>query len=259
MAARAIWKGVVRIRDARVPVKLYAAVQDRGVRFRLLERATKQPVVQSLVHPETGAVVPFDATRRGFVTDDGELVLLAAEELERLAPEPSRDIDLVQFVPSAAIDHRWYVRPYYLGPDGQPERYAALAAALEQTGLEGVAHWTMRKKAYVGALRAYRGYPMLVTLRPSEEVVSVEQVEAPKGKPLDDRQLAMARQLLAMLEAPFEPDAYRDEYRERVEQLIDTKRRGKEPARKAAPRRKRDAPDLERALRASLRAGGQRA
>jgi DNA end-binding protein Ku len=257
MAARAMWKGVVRIGRSRVPVKLFAAARDRSVRFRLLERATRQPVIQQLVNPETDEVVPFGATRRGFVLDD-ELVLLEPDELARLEPEPSRDIEVAQFVPHAALDHRWYVRPYYLGPDGEPERYAALAAALDQEGLEGIAHWTMRKKAYVGALRLHRGYPMLVTLRPSEEVLPIEQVERPAGKPLDERQLDMARQLVAMLEAPFEPEAYRDEYRERVERLIDDKRKGEEPARRPPPRRKRPAPDLERALRDSLRAAGSR-
>ncbi len=258
MAARAMWKGVVRLGRAGVPVKLYAAVQDRAVRFRLLERATGQPVVQSLVNPESGEVVPYDATRRGFVTDD-EMVLLEPEDLARLEPEPSRDITVEQFVPPAVLDHRWYVRPYYLGPDGDSARYAGLVEALDREGLEGVAHWTMRKKAYVGALRLYRGHPMLITLRPTEEVVPIEQIERPQGKPLDDRQLDMARQLVAMLEAPFEPEAYRDEYRERITQLIEDKRKGEEPERRPAQRRKRPAPDLERALRESLRAGGRRA
>jgi DNA end-binding protein Ku len=99
---------------------------------------------------------------------------------------------------------------------------------------------------------------MLVTLRHEEELVPVEQVERPKGKPLDDRQLDMARQLIGMLAAPFEPEAYRDEYRDRVLQLVESKRAGEAP-KPRAPRRKRRAPDLERALQDSLRAGGRRA
>jgi DNA end-binding protein Ku len=258
MAARAMWKGVVRLEEARVPVKLYSAVQDRSVRFRLLARASTSPIVQSLVNPETGAVVPYEETRRAYVTDDDELVVLDPDELAALEPESSRDIDVLQFVPSEAIDHRLYDRPYYLGPDGDGGRYAALAAALERTGREGVARWTMRKKSYVGALRLYRGFPMLVTLRRAEEVVPVEQVERPAGKALDDRQLDMARKLLGMLEAPFEPEAYRDEYRDRVMKLIESKRAGEEPERRA-PRAKRRPRDLDRALEASLRSAGGRA
>lgn len=258
MSARAIWKGVVRLGRDHVPVKLYSAIEDTTVRFRLLERATLQPVTQSLVHPETDEVVPYEATRRGFVTEDDEMVILDAAELAELEPEASRDIDLVQFVPSEAIDHRWYDRPYYLGPDGDRAGYVALAAVLERSDREGVARWVMRKKAYVGALRVHRGYPMLVTLRHEEEVLGIPPSLRPEGKALEERQLAMARQLLHMLDAPFEPEAHRDEYRERVLELIERKRAGR-AAPTAKKRRKRPVRDLDRALEASLRAGGRRA
>lgn len=258
MPARAMWKGVVRMGDVATPVKLYAAVEDRSVRFRLLERRSQMPVSQQMVDPGSDEVVPFEATRRGYVTDDGELVLLEPDELEALEPEASRDIDVVQFVPPETIDHRWYVRPYYLGPDGDLPRYTALAAALAKVGREGVAHWTMRKRAYVGALRLHRGYLVLVTLRSVEEVVPVERVDRPAWKPLDDRQLKMARQLIEMLAAPFEPDAYRDAHRERVEELIVAKREGERP-KPPKPREKRPVHDLDQALARSLSAGGRRA
>lgn len=258
MAARAVWKAVVRMGDVATPVKLYSAVQDRSVRFRLLERSSQTPVSQHFFDPVAGQVVPFDATRRGFVTDDDELVLLEPTELSALEPEASRDIDVLQFVPPETIDHRWYVRPYYLGPDGDLPRYTALAAALAAVAREGVAHWTMRKKAYVGALRLHSGYPVLVTLRSVDEVVPVEHVERPAWKPLDDRQVKMARQLIEMLAAPFEPDAYRDAYRERVEELIEAKREGERPM-PPIPRKKRHVRDLDQALERSLSAGGGRA
>lgn len=255
MAARAMWKGIVTFGDVRVPVKLYAAIEDRTLRFRLLDRATKTPVVQSLVQSDTDSVVPYEATRRGFVTDEQEVVVLDPDELASLEPDGSRTIEVVRFVPPEAIDHRLYDRPYYLGPDGGAGPYAALARALARSEREGVARWAMRKKEYVGALRLHRGYPMLVTLRHAEEVVSLERVERPKGKPLDDAQLAMARQLVGMLEAPFEPTSYRDEYRGRVAELIEAKVRGQTPtAPKPRPRPK--ARDLDGALRASLRSAG---
>jgi DNA end-binding protein Ku len=254
MAARAIWKGVVRIGPIATPVKLYAAVQDRNVRFRLLERRTQAPVRQVLVDPEREEEVAYEEARRGYVTDDDELVLLDPDELAGLEPEASRDIEVAPFLPPAEIDHRWYDRPYYLGPDGDLAAYTALAAALTRSGREGVARWTMRTKAYVGALRAHRGYPVLVTLRHAEAIVPVERVERPAWKPLDDRQLAMARQLIEMLEAPFEPDAYRDEHRDRVLAFLAAKRAGA-PTETKKPRRQRPTGDLERALERSLAAG----
>jgi DNA end-binding protein Ku len=251
MAARAMWKGVIRFGRVRVPVKLYSALEDRDVHFRLLHGADHVPVRQELVNPETEEAVPYAEARRGFVTDDGDLVILEPEELDALEPEASRDIDVIGFLPHEEIDHRWYLRPYYLGPDGDEEGYFTLIAALERSGRQGLARWTMRNKEYVGALRLHRGYPMLIALRNEEQVVAVDELEAPAGGELDERELAMAGQLMEMLAAEFDPSEYRDEYRARVLELVETKAKG--GAVKA--RRKRKAgryEDLSGALRASL-------
>lgn len=257
MAARAIWTGVIRLDDLEVPVKLYSAAVDHTVHFRLLHRKDRVPVRQQLVNPETDRIVPFAEVRRAYPTDDGKLVLLDKRELDDQAPEASRDIDILYFVEESEVDHRWYDRPYYLGPNGNPDAYQALAEALEKdpdsgTSMVGVARWTMRNKTYNGALLLYEGYPMLMTLRHAEEVVSVESIEPPSGKELDRKELALARQLIAMLEGPFEPDQYRDEYRDRVLALIDTKRDGGK-VEIARPRRQKAASsDLGDALKASL-------
>lgn len=252
MAARAIWKGVIRFGDEAVPVKLYSALEDRSVHFRLLHRKDKSPVKQAMVNPETNDVVPYQETLRAWPTPDGDLVILGHDELDRLQPEKSRDIEILNFLPERAIDHRWYQRPYYLGPDGDRDSFFSLADALEGTGREGLARWVMRNKEYLGALRLFRGCLMLVALRHAEQVLSVSELEAPRGKPLDNKELSMARQLIGMLESGFRPEEYRDEYRERVLELVDRKRRGGRV--RKAPRREARAPeDLSRALEASLK------
>src|SRR5690554_4922940 len=116
MAARAMWKGVIGLGEG-VPVKLYSAVEDRDVHFRLLHESDRVPVRQQLVNPDTDEVVPYEDTRRGLATDDGELVVFEGDELDALEPEASRDIEVLAFLPHEEIDHRWYLRPYYLGPD----------------------------------------------------------------------------------------------------------------------------------------------
>lgn len=253
MAARAMWKGVIRFGGERIPVKLYSAIEDRTVHFRMLHRKDRAPVKQHMVNPETGKVVDYKDARRAFVAETGDRVLLDREELEALQPEKSRDIEILSFLPGHEIDHRWYDRPYYLGPDGDSEKYFTLADALEYSGMEGLARWTMRNKEYVGALRLYQGYPMLMSLRHAEEVVPLDVLEAPAGKPLDDRELAMAQQLIGMLEAKFEPEEYADEYRDRVLELVDAKAKGATV--KVTPMRRREArEDLGDALAASLKA-----
>lgn len=258
MAARAMWKGVIRFGEAQVPVKLYSAVQDRSVHFRLLHEKDRAPVKQAMVNPETDAIVPYAETRRAYRTDEGSLVMFDKEELEELEPDSGRDIEVIRFMPSHVIDHRWYDRPYYLGPDGSESTYSALAEALGQSGKEGLVRWVMRKKAYVGALRLHRGVPMLMSLRHEEQVVPVEALEPPKGKALDARELDMARQLIGMLEAEFDPREYHDEYRERVLELIEAKRHGKSI--KVTPIRRREtSDDLSKALEASLKKERKRA
>ena len=177
MTARAMWKGVLCIGDMRVPVKLFSAIQDHDIHFRLLNGEDMAPVTQALVDPNTDKVVPFDQTRRGYPAPGGDMVVLQPEELVALEPQESRDVELTRFVPVGAIDPQWYDRPYFLGPDESGEAYASLTAALERKNVEGVAHWVMRKKAYVGALRARGGHLLLVSLRHSGDVVPIESLD----------------------------------------------------------------------------------
>lgn len=251
MAARAMWKGIVRFGDVAVPVKLYSALEDRSVHFRLLHETDLVPVKQELTNPETGEVVPYDETKRGFVTDEKAMVVLEPDELEEAEPEASRDITILHFLPPDAIDHRWYNRPYWLGPDGSEDAYAALIAALDRKGREGLARWTMRNKQYMGMLRLHQGYPMLMTLRNEHQVVAADALPEPKGPDLDERELAMAKQLMEMLAAPFEPDAYEDAYRDRVMEMIVAKAEGG-TVQVGKPRKETRYEDLDEALRASL-------
>jgi DNA end-binding protein Ku len=255
MAARSIWKAHIRFGAVDVPVKLYSAVQDRTVHFRLLDAKRHEPVKQHMVNPDTGKVVESGDIRRAYQTDEGDLVILDAEELEELNPKPSRDIEITRFVPPEQITHQWYDRPYYLGPDDDDEGYFALAAALRKRGVEGVARWTMRNKEYVGALLAEGDYLMLITLRRAGEVVPASALPAPTGRALDEREVGMARQLIAAMEDPFDIAAYHDEYRERVVELMEAKAAGKVVKFPRARVRKTDV-DLADVLEASLAATG---
>lgn len=252
MAARAIWKAELELGKTKVPVKMYAAVTDRTVHFRLLDPETMTPVKQRMV-AESGREVATEQVEKGFEVQPGLLVKLEEEELEKLEPKPSRDIEIVAFVPDSEIDHRWYDRPYYLGPDGDQESYFALAEALAKEGREGLARWTMRGKRYVGALRTEGPYLVLITLRHIEEVVDASALPRPNAAAPTKAEAKMAEQLVEMLRGPFEPGKYRDEYRDRVMELIEAKRKGKVvPMRKA--RKKTSDESLEKLLEKSLEA-----
>jgi DNA end-binding protein Ku len=254
MAARAIWKGRIRFGDVDVPVKLYSAVQDRSIRFRLLHEKDGEPVTQRMIDPSTGDVVEHSEVRRAFPTEDGELVLLDDDELASIQPEPSRDIEITHFVDPAAITHQWYDRPYFLGPDDDDSAYAALADALRRRNAEGVARWVMRNSEYVGALRVHGDHLVLMTLRRAGEVVPASALDAPGGRALDRREVDMATQLVAALEDELDLTEFRDEYRDRVLELIEAKAEGKVVSFPAPPKKKETASlgdMLERSVRAA--------
>lgn len=254
MAARAMWKAEVSLASINVPVKLYAAVEDKNIHFRLLHAEDLSPVKQQMVDPTTDEPVPREEIQRGVELEKGVFVLLDDEERERLEPEPSRQIGIEQVVARGELDERWFDRPYYLGPDGDLESYFALAQALEKHGWVAIARWVMRKKRYAGALYGSGGYLRLETLRHADEIVQIERLAPPASRKPDQREIALAEQLVGTLEGPFEPDQYRDEYRAKVMQLIRDKRRGRptKTPRKAAAKKREGS--LRDSLQESLRA-----
>jgi len=251
MAARSMWNGTIRVGSLALPVKLHAAVEERTIRFHLLHDRDKQRVRQKLVDPEEQREVQDDEIRRGYEIEPGVYVVLDDADLAKLDPEPSKDVEITRFVPISTRHYPWYERPYYLSPDGRAGDYFALHDALAASAREGVARWVMRKRHYVGALRADGGYLMLVAMRHAGEVIDARSLPAPEGPALTAKELKMAEQLVAMLEDDYDPAAFEDEYRKKLGALIEAKSHGK-LYRFERPARKRREETLEGALTASL-------
>jgi DNA end-binding protein Ku len=257
MPARAMWKGKLVMGEESVAVKLYSAVEDRSIHFHVLEKSTLMRITQHMVNPETGEQVPGDQIQKGYKAEPGVYVRLTPEELEQTLPEDSRSIEILRFVPSNHIHQQWYDRPYYLAPDdAESDSYFALAEALEHEEREGVAHWVMRKKRYVGALRAEAGYLLLITMKFAEEVLSASELPRPAGRAPGAKELQMAEQLVGALEADFRPADFRDEYRERVMKYIEAKGSGHKPRLEVVARRK-EPKSLVDSLAASIKKAKQ--
>jgi DNA end-binding protein Ku len=248
MAARAIWKGSLHIGREKLPVKLYSAVEEHGVHFRLLDARSKEPVHQQLVDPETDEIVPYQDARHGFPVEDG-FVLFDKEELDALAPKASREIELSGFLPAEQLGPEWLIRPYYLGPDGESGGYFALAEAMQAEGVIGFARWVMRNQSYAGALSAKDGYLLLTTLHSADEVA--QALPQPTGRAQSEKEAKLAEQLIEAYADEFDPEEYQDEYRERVEKFVEQKAKGHKPRLKK-PSTKRESGDLSAALAKSL-------
>jgi DNA end-binding protein Ku len=251
--ARAIWKGNLQLGKQELAVKLYSAIEDRTVRFHLLHEKDRAPVEQHIVRKDTRQDVGKEDMRKAFALDRSTAVILEPEDLEKLVPPASRDIEICRFVAPAALGDQWYDRPYYLGPDADDGDYFALAEALQRKNVVGIARWVMRKKRYVGALTSTNGYLMLSTLRRADQVLSFSGIEPAKTNAPAASELKLAQQLVSSIETDFDPSVWQNEYRQRLQKLIDAKARGEklEPV-----RRKKKAPSasLAESLRASIAA-----
>ncbi len=255
--ARAIWKGVIELGKHQVGVKMYSAVEDRAVHFRMIHRKDDAPVEQHIVRKDTGDDVSKDDIRKAFALGNGTAVILEPADLEKLIPPESRAIQICRFVAPSVLGDQWFDRPYYLGPDEDEESYFALAQAVERKKVTGIARWVMRKKRYVGALSSLNGYLTMDTLRRAEQVLSFSGVEPAKTAAPHPNELKLAEQLVASISADFDPELWQNEYRQRLLKLIEAKARGEKLEK---PKAKKKAPQasLADSLRASIAAAREK-
>jgi DNA end-binding protein Ku len=254
-----MWSGAISFGLVNVPVKLYSAVSRKTVRFHQLNGETQARIAQKRVDPTTGEEVPFENIVKGYELTKERYVVITPDELDALDPEKSRTIDIEDFVDLSEIDPVYYDHPYYLVPDkGAAKAYGLLLDAMQQAGKVAIARVVLRSKEQLVAIRpAPGGVLMMETMIFADEVIPPGDLDdLPEADELkvSERELKMAQQLIESLSSDFAPDKYRDEYREKVLQLIERKAAGEEIA--VAPEAPEPAkvPDLMAALEASLAA-----
>ncbi|HEU0264597.1 MAG TPA: Ku protein, partial [Geobacterales bacterium] len=231
MAGTTIWKGSIHFGDTDLPVKLHGAVRDERIQFHLLHRRDGVKLHQQMICAHEKVAVPTEGQSRGFQVEEGKYVIVEPAELEALTPESSRRIELHEFVASGDIDPLFLERSYYLTPEGEIHReaYATLVQAMQEMGVAGICTWTMRKRAYVGALRGSGRTLRLQSLRHADEVIAVSSLDLP-AIPLAERELKIGSDLIQQLTAPFRPDKFINDHQQRLKQLIDKKARGEKVA-----------------------------
>jgi DNA end-binding protein Ku len=255
---RSIWSGAISFGLVNVPVKVYSAVSPKTVRFHQLDSKTGSRISQRRVNPQTGEEVPYDDLVKGFELTRDRYVVIKPEELDAIAPEKSRTIDIEDFVDLSEIDPVYYSHPYWLAPDkGAAKAYGLLLQAMKQSGKVAIARVVLRNKEHLVALRPADGALMMETMNFHDEVVPAEDLDelvAAAETEASDREVGMAKQLIDSLTTAFEPRRYHDEYREKVLELIERKAQGEEIAVQPEAPAPAQVPDLMAALEASLAA-----
>jgi DNA end-binding protein Ku len=247
--SRAIWRGAISFGLVTIGVRLYPATRHQDVRFRELDRTTGLPLSHQRVRPES--VAPFEAAEtpgvfdreapspvpdygpreaavpagevvKGFEFERGRYVTVSAAELESLAPERSRTIDIEQFVAAAEVDPIYFDTSYYVVPDlANVRSFAVLLEGMRETGRLALSWIVLRRKRHLAAVRERGRLMVLTTMFHADEVLPAAPLEPPLPEDLSSRERDMARLLIETLSGPFEPERYRDEYRERLLGLLE--------------------------------------
>ena len=257
--ARAIWSGTISFGLLNVPVRLFSAVARRNIALREIRESDSSRIKHKRVAEGTDEEVPYENIVKAYELTPGQYVPLSKDEMSALAPEKTRAIDVQDFVDIEEIDPMYFDSPYYLGPaDGAEKAYSLLAAAMESSGKAAISRFVFRNKEHLAAIRASDGVLTLTTMRFHDEVVPPSELDdaLPDEKPkVAKREQQMAEQLIDSLSTEFEPDAYKDEYREQLLALIEQKAEGKEiVAPEAEAPKATKAPDLMAALEESIAA-----
>jgi DNA end-binding protein Ku len=258
---RAIWSGAISFGLVNIPVKLYSAVSRKTVRFHQIDAESGARVRQKRVGPD-GEEVAYEQIVKGYEIGPDRYVTIAPEELEALEPQKTRTIDIEDFVDLEQIDPIYYDHPYYLAPDtGAAKAYKLLVDAMEDSGKVAVARVVLRSKEHLVAIRPRDGALAMETMLFSDEVIAADSLEelasADGDVKTSDRELAMANQLIESLASDFEPEKYRDEYRERVLDLIERKAQGETIVIEEPVAEPEKVPDLMAALEASIASAKQ--
>jgi DNA end-binding protein Ku len=254
--ARAIWSGAISFGLVNVPVKLYSATSPKSVRFHQLSSKTGARIRQKRVDPTTGDEVPFEDIVKGYELSPDRYVLVEPGELEALDPKATKTIDIEEFVDQSDIDPIYYDHSYYLAPTtGGAKAYALLLEAMREANKVAIGRVVIRSKQQLCALRPTGDVMTMSTMLFGDEVVPPDRIDELDGvgeAEATKRELTMARQLIDSLSSEFDPDKFRDDYRERVLDLIERKAAGEEIAVQPEAEDTTPAPDLMAALEASL-------
>jgi DNA end-binding protein Ku len=257
MPPRAIFKAVLHVGYLQAPVKLYSAIREERVHFRLLHKKDKEPLSRRMYCSKENKPVERDEQVRGFQVAKGQYVVLEPDEMDEAQIETEREIEVRHFIKEEEIDPRMYNRPYYLGPESGKNRYAMIARALNETGRIGLCTWNMRRRSYYGALKAVDDTLLLVTMRYEHEIIPVDRLKLKKRK-VKKKELQSAKSLIKEMHDDFDPSEYRNDYQQELMHFIEQKARGKKPKKKRAKRRKATKPsELQKMLEKSLQEARQ--
>jgi DNA end-binding protein Ku len=222
--ARAIWKGSISFGLVNIPIALYTATRKEDLKFRLLRQSDLSPVNYKRVAEKDGKEVPWDQIVKGYEYEKGKYVVLKEEDFQRVDLEATQTVDIQDFVDLDEIDPIYFYKPYYLEPQkGGDKAYALLRDSLKQKKKVGIAKVVIKTRQYLAGVKPEDGALVLELMHFADELVDASKLHIPKKTEVGKRELHMATALMDSMSAKWDPEKYKDEYREALMDVIEEK------------------------------------
>jgi DNA end-binding protein Ku len=249
--ASTVWKGHLTFGLVSFPVKLYSAARSESISFNQLHKTDGSRVRQVLYCAAEDKPIPRTEIVKGYEYEKDRYVVIEDEEIKKVAPQTAKVMEIQEFVKADAVDPIYLETSYYMAPDEAGEKpYALLFDALKKSGYMGIAKVTMHNREHVVILRPGANGVLMHTMYFSHEIRKVDEFRTDLSL-VKEKELALAQSLVEALAAEFEPDKYKDSYRENLLQMIESKKEGKEIVATPEPHQEKVVDILE-ALKASL-------
>jgi DNA end-binding protein Ku len=226
---RAIWKGAVSFGLVSIGVKMFSATEERDISFHQVRRSDGSRIRYRRVAEADGEEVAYSDIAKGYSLPSGDTIVLTDEDLADLPLPSTRVVDVLQFVPAEQVDPIYFARSYYLEPENQAVKpYLLLREALDESGMYGLVKVAIRNREQLATLRVRDGVIVLETMIWPDEVREAAFPFLDENVDLRPQERAMAESLVASMAGDFDPDAYSDDYRGALQQVIDAKIEGRE-------------------------------
>lgn len=230
--ARPIWTGTISFGLLNIPIRLMTAERRVDLHFRMLDSRDKSPIRYERINAETGDEVPWKDIVKAFEYDKGSYVVIEKEDFKKAAPESSESVDIEAFIDPTELGPEYFEKPYYLVPSKKAEKgYVLLRETLNQSGLAGLARVVIRTREYLSMVVPRGSALVLILLRFPQELVPANEYDFPQNKPssyrISAKELDMAKSLVESMVSTWNPKDYRDEFRLRLQKVIETRVRSK--------------------------------
>lgn len=263
-STRTLWKGAISFGLVHIPVTLHSATAESRMKFNLLDKKTMNPVGNQQVNKSTGEAMPREEIVKGFEYEKDQYVVLSPDEIKAALPRSTQTIEIEAFVDISRIPTPYFNKPYYVAPASKGDKpYLLLLETMRRTGKVGIARVVISSRQHLAALVPAEGGLVLELLRWSEEVRDTAGLPLPEASKTEvsERELKMAEQLVTELAGEWQPDMFHDEFREKLQQLVDEKVKAGQGEHVVKPLEGEEMPagadiiDLTELLRRSLRKG----